>query len=106
MIFDRDVLAFAIAGFLQTLPKGRYAVGVDFWSPEVDQSDHRHRRLLRPRRQRPRRRAAEQRDDLAPTHHSITSSARASSVGGTSRPSALAVLRLISSSNLVGCSIG
>ena len=39
--------------------------------------------LLRPRRQRPRcRRAAEQRDELAPLH-SITSSARASSVGGT-----------------------
>jgi hypothetical protein len=36
--------------------------------------------------------------------HSITSSARASNVGGTSRPSALAVLRLITSSNFVGCS--
>ena len=35
--------------------------------------------------------------------HSITSSARASSDGGISRPSALAVLRLITSSNLVGC---
>jgi hypothetical protein len=34
--------------------------------------------------------------------YSITSSARASSVGGMSRPSALAVLRLIISSNLVG----
>ena len=34
--------------------------------------------------------------------HSITSSARASSVGGTSRPSALAVLRLITNSYLVG----
>src|SRR5262245_57334553 len=33
--------------------------------------------------------------------HSITSSARASSVGGTSSPSALAVLRLITSSNFV-----
>src|SRR6266498_1399033 len=38
-----------------------------------------------------------------PPHHSITSSARASSVGGTSRPSARTVLRLIMSSNLVGC---
>src|SRR5207247_464436 len=38
--------------------------------------------------------------------HSITSSARASSVGGTSRPRALAALRLITSSNLVACSIG
>ena len=47
--------------------------------------------LLRARRQRPRgRRAAEQRDELAPLH-SITSSARASSVGGTVRPSILAV---------------
>ena len=38
--------------------------------------------------------------------HSITSSARASSVGGTSRPSALAVLRLITSSYLVGACTG
>src|SRR6266536_2576978 len=38
--------------------------------------------------------------------HSITSSARASRVGGISRPSALAVLRLITSSYLVGCSTG
>ena len=38
--------------------------------------------------------------------HSITSSARARSEGGTSRPSALAVFRLMTSSNLVGCSIG
>src|SRR5579864_4698155 len=38
--------------------------------------------------------------------YSITSSAVASSVCGTVRPSPLAVLRLITSSNLVGCSIG
>ena len=38
--------------------------------------------------------------------HSITSSARASSVGGTVRPSALAVLRLIDSSYLVGACTG
>ena len=35
--------------------------------------------------------------------YSITSSAATSSVCGTERPSALAVLRLISSSNRVGC---
>ena len=35
-------------------------------------------------------------------YYSITSSARASSIGGTSRPSAFAVLRLITSSYLVG----
>src|SRR5262249_30692537 len=57
--------------------------------------------LLRARRERPGGRAAEQRDELA-AFHSITSSARASSVGGTVRPSALAVLRLITSSYFVG----
>jgi len=47
-------------------------------------------RLLRPRRERPRgRRAPEQLDECTP-FHSITSSARASRVGGISRPSALA----------------
>src|SRR5262249_11945669 len=62
--------------------------------------------LLRARRQRPRRRAAEQRDEFAPAAHSITSSARASSVGGTARPRALAVLRLIAKSYLVGACTG
>src|SRR5260221_568032 len=38
--------------------------------------------------------------------HSITSSARASSVGGMSRPSTLAVATLITNSNLVGCTTG
>src|SRR5205823_1220342 len=37
-------------------------------------------------------------------HHSITLFARASSVGGNSRPSAFAVVRLTTSSNTVGCS--
>src|SRR5262249_40078788 len=40
------------------------------------------------------------------TDYSITSSARASSVGGTSMPSALAVLRLITSSYFVGACTG
>src|SRR5262249_17764738 len=58
--------------------------------------------LLRARRQGPRRRrAADERDELAASH-SITSSARASSVSGTVRPRAFAVLRLITSSYFVG----
>jgi hypothetical protein len=58
--------------------------------------------LLRARRDRPRRRGtAEQRDELAAGAHSITSSARASRVGGISRPSALAVCRFMTNSNLV-----
>jgi len=40
------------------------------------------------------------------TCHSITSSARASTVAGISMPSVLAVCRLITSSNFVGCSTG
>src|SRR5262249_34993206 len=60
-------------------------------------------RLLRARRERPRdSRAAEKRDELAALH-SITSSAMASSLSGIWRPSALAVLRLMASSNFVGC---
>jgi hypothetical protein len=43
--------------------------------------------------------------DIGATY-SITSSARASTAGGIVRPSAFAVLRLITSSNLVGCWIG
>src|SRR5262249_25373617 len=42
----------------------------------------------------------------AATHYSITSSARASRVGGISSPRALAVVRLMTRSNLVGCSTG
>src|SRR5215510_298965 len=49
---------------------------------------------------------APQQNDCAFACYSITSSARASSVGGTSRPSALAVCRLMTNSNLVDCSTG
>src|SRR5262249_5195736 len=57
--------------------------------------------LLRACRERPRRRAAEERDRLA-TIHSTTSSARGIIDGGMARPSALAVLRFTTISNLVG----
>src|SRR5262249_41421165 len=62
--------------------------------------------LLRSRRERPsNRRTAEHRYELAPLH-SITSSARASNVGGRVRPSDFAVLRLTTSSYLVGACTG
>jgi len=65
-----------------------------------------HCRLLRPGRNRPRRRrAAEQRDELAALH-SIASSVRASRVTGTSSPSVLAVLRLIAISYFTGACTG
>src|SRR5262249_46572679 len=62
--------------------------------------------LLRARRERRRGRAAKESDELATVVHSITSSARASTLGGMVRPSALAVFRLIVSSNLIGCVTG
>src|SRR5436190_22304934 len=70
------------------------------WMQHSDFRDS--RRLLRARGERPYgRRAAEQRDELAPSHHSITSSARTSRIVGISRPSVLAVRKLITRSNLV-----
>src|SRR5262249_3877552 len=45
-------------------------------------------------------------EERTPIHYWITSSARPSSDGGIVRPSALAVLRLMTSSNLIGCSTG
>src|SRR5262245_10890045 len=69
--------------------------------------DRRLPQLLRARRERPRRRhAAEQRNELASSDHSITSSARASSVDGISRLSAFAVLRLMTNSYFVGACTG
>jgi hypothetical protein len=51
-------------------------------------------------------RAPQQTTAHAAMIHSINSSASASSVGGMSRPSALAVFMLITNSNLVGCNTG
>src|SRR5215467_10210744 len=106
MILDCYVLAFEVAGFVEPFPKRRGKSGGRVGRPISDESNHRHCRLLCARHKRPRRcRAAEQRDEVAP-FHSITSSAMASSPGGKLRPNILAVLRLITNSNLVGCMTG
>ena len=105
-VFDRHVLALDIAALLKALAERAQVVCKRDWRSAVEKPNHRHRRLLRARRERPRRRrAAEQRDELAPLH-SITSSAIASSVGGISTPNAFAVARLMTSSNLVPSSTG
>src|SRR5262249_32077788 len=62
--------------------------------------------LLRARRDRPCRRAAEERDEVAPLNHSITSSARSSIDGGIARPSAVAVLRFTTISYFTGSCTG
>src|SRR5262249_46569297 len=71
----------------------------------VQISDYRHPLRVRRERRRRGRRTAEQRDEVAPLH-SITSSAAASSLSGTVRPSILAVEALITSSNLLDCTTG
>src|SRR5437879_5366249 len=93
-VFDQDVLALDEACFLQALAEGSHEVRGVSERGVPQETNNRHRWLLRPCRERPCRRAAEQRDELATLHYSITSSARASSVGGISRRSALAVVRL------------
>src|SRR3954452_24793078 len=62
-------------------------------------------RALCMRRNRQSHSTAEEPNKIAPPH-SITSSARARSVGGIVRPRDLAVPRLITNSNMVGCSTG
>src|SRR5262249_57364822 len=105
-VFDRHVLALDEARVFQALAERPQSFRDRIGRSGVQIPYHRHRRLLRAGRERPRcRRTAEQRYEIAPLH-SITSSARASTVGGISRPSAFAVLRLITVSYLVGACTG
>src|SRR5215813_6018875 len=102
-VLDLSVLTLDITGVLEALPERGNVCCKGSWRPAAEIADHRHRpALLRARRERPRGRATEERDEVAAVH-SITSSARASTVAGTSRPSALAVLRF---TNLIGCCTG
>src|SRR5262249_32953416 len=95
------------AGLVQGLAKCTQAAVSDrVRRPRIEKADHRHRRLLRPRRERPSGcGATKQRDELA-SFHSITASARASSGGEISRPRALAVWRLMTSSTFVASMTG
>src|SRR5262245_12315351 len=92
--FDRHVAAFHVAGLTQATAKRVDKVASVILSQAAQEADHRHRRLLRARRERPcDRRAAQKCDELAALL--ITSSARASTDDGTSSPRAFAVLRLL-----------
>src|SRR5262245_48501611 len=106
-VFDRHIAAVDITGFTQAATERGREIGPVILTERVQEPDHRHRRLLRARRERPRdRHAAEQRDELAPPDHSITWSARSRNDSGMVKPSAFAVVRLMTRSNLVGCSTG
>src|SRR4029450_12085834 len=56
----------------------------------AEKPNHRHRRLLRPRRDRPCRRTAEQRDELA-AFHSRTSLARAMNTSDKETPTLVGI---------------
>src|SRR5262249_22129338 len=103
--FHLYIPALDIAGVRKTLIECSHVAPIHGERTRVEEPDHRHRLGPRPRRERPRSCTAEQRDELA-APHSITSSARAGSVSGTVRPIAFAVLRLITSSYLVGACTG
>ena len=95
-IFDRDVAGPRRSRVsLRPLPECALTFGrAASARPAVEQADHRHRRLLRARRERPRRcRAAEQRDELAPLH-SITSSASSCIELGTAKAKRICCLEV------------
>ena len=65
-VFDSDVFAFDIAGFFQAALESDHERNPLGGGRAAEKSDHRRRRLLRARRTRPRRRACESQDELAP----------------------------------------
>jgi hypothetical protein len=64
-IVQGDVSTLEESGIIQALPDHRNERRVDGGRTGAENADHRHRWLLRVRRERPRSRAAEQRDELA-----------------------------------------
>src|SRR5262245_16135865 len=103
---NRDVATFHPTEFAQPLHECGEPLALDQGRGGAQESDGRQLAgLLSARRERPRRCTAKQCDELAPPH-SITSSASVSRLSEILRPSAVAVVRLMTRSNLVGCSIG
>src|SRR5215472_9300233 len=108
-ILDTHVSAVGPASFLQALYEGITAGNPFRIVRSQVAREHAYAPhtlpLLRARPERPRGRAAEQRDEVAPPH-SITSSAVPRRLAGSSIPRVFAVLRLITSWNLVGACTG
>src|SRR6516165_4597029 len=107
-IISPHVAAIDPAQLLQALLE-RLSLGLSYRivsGPAHDHANPPHPlRLLRACRERPRDCTTEKRDELTPLH-SITSSAMASSDGGTVRPNIRAVSALMTSSNFVACTTG
>src|SRR5262249_37130599 len=116
---DCEVFTLAKARVFEALAECAHQIDICLGRLGIEESNHRHGRLLRARHERPCCRDATNRFDeiaspnaaappssvttFAALHHSITSSVRADKAGGTSMPSAFAVFKLITNSNLVGC---
>ncbi len=98
-ILDPQVASLNIACLREALSERRSVGGSCCLQERAKKSDHWHRRLLRPRIERPSGgSAAKQRDEVAP-YHSITSLAAETKSGEIAIPRAWAVRRLITKSN-------
>src|SRR5262249_24488348 len=86
-VLDRYVLTLEIAGVIQALAKRCHHRRVRTWYCAVEEPDHRHRRLLRTRRERPCCHTADECDDLAPLTRQPRRCARAASVAHRARAS-------------------
>src|SRR5215475_9721498 len=104
-VFNDDIATHDVPEVLESLEKGLADLGNGRDAPKVAYASELGR-LLRLGGERRKQNRAHARKERAAIHHSMTSSARPSSEGGIVRPRALAVLRLMISSNLVGCSTG
>jgi hypothetical protein len=69
-IFDHEVLSLDIAGFAEASAECRQKRRVTAGRGRTENSDHRHRRLLRAHRERPSGRTAEKGDELAASNES------------------------------------
>src|SRR5712691_554009 len=106
-VFEEDRLPLHIAQVAQALLEGwETACGMllGAWFQHADAGDFPP--WLRRDHSRRHQDAKGEHDDERQNFHWSTSSAWKRSVGGIGRPRALAVFRLITSSNLVGCSTG
>src|SRR5262249_38977184 len=120
---DREPVLPTLGGEVEDVrPEERLAAGEDQERARIDPGDVRHHPAALVRRQPPHRRRARGAADVAVSAkegtalgeiprdrvrlvcHWMTSSERASSEGESVSPSVLAVFRLITSSNLLGCS--
>jgi hypothetical protein len=105
VVLDRYISPLDEAGFVQAVSESGDLIAQ--WFRRGCRKNTYHRcPLLCACPKRPRRRAADQPDELAPSDHSITSSATLSSDGGTLMSSVRAVSALMTSSNLDACTTG